>query len=248
MDKLIHQSTYGLSSDPLAQFAVVFAALVHDVDHPGVSNEQLQSEKAAIAVKYRYKSSAEQHAINTAWELLHHSTFASLRSAVLACDHDSQRFRQMLVNTVMATDLVDDELIQARENRWQQAFHGQRRNPARQTTCVMEHLVLLASLSYAVQGWQTFCKWNERLYLENHRAFVAGRGLHDPTRSWITTNRIFFVEVVVPLTKRLKECAVFGGAAETFLVRATENKLKWKAFGNEICAEMVGKRVKGIGF
>ena len=28
-------STYGISADPLAQFAVVFAALVHDVDHTG---------------------------------------------------------------------------------------------------------------------------------------------------------------------------------------------------------------------
>lgn len=28
----IHDSTYGISSDPLALFAVVFSALIHDVD------------------------------------------------------------------------------------------------------------------------------------------------------------------------------------------------------------------------
>lgn len=34
----------GISSDPLSQFAVVFGALIHDVDHVGVSNAQLIKE------------------------------------------------------------------------------------------------------------------------------------------------------------------------------------------------------------
>eukprot|EP00980_Cylindrotheca_fusiformis_P025515 scaffold13958_cov118-Cylindrotheca_fusiformis.AAC.1 len=32
---------YGITSDPLTQFAVVFSAVIHDVDHPGVPNTQL---------------------------------------------------------------------------------------------------------------------------------------------------------------------------------------------------------------
>jgi len=31
--KQINDCTYGLSSDPLMQFVVVFAALIHDIDH-----------------------------------------------------------------------------------------------------------------------------------------------------------------------------------------------------------------------
>lgn len=41
-----------LQSDPLAQFAVVFSALIHDVDHTGVPNAQLVLEKAQIATYY----------------------------------------------------------------------------------------------------------------------------------------------------------------------------------------------------
>ena len=33
--------TYGITADPLTQFACVFSALIHDLDHPGVPNSQL---------------------------------------------------------------------------------------------------------------------------------------------------------------------------------------------------------------
>lgn len=31
----LHDHTYGITSDPLTQFACVFSSLIHDVDHPG---------------------------------------------------------------------------------------------------------------------------------------------------------------------------------------------------------------------
>jgi hypothetical protein len=37
----VHNSTFGISSDPIAQFAIVFSALIHDVDHTGLTNAQL---------------------------------------------------------------------------------------------------------------------------------------------------------------------------------------------------------------
>lgn len=34
----LHRKTFGISSDPLMQFTLVFAALICDIDHPGLSN------------------------------------------------------------------------------------------------------------------------------------------------------------------------------------------------------------------
>jgi Adenylate and Guanylate cyclase catalytic domain/3'5'-cyclic nucleotide phosphodiesterase len=45
-EREIHSATFGISSDPLLQFAVVFAALIHDVDHAGLTNAQLVQQKA----------------------------------------------------------------------------------------------------------------------------------------------------------------------------------------------------------
>lgn len=33
---MLHENTYGIASDPLAHFACIFSALIHDIDHPGV--------------------------------------------------------------------------------------------------------------------------------------------------------------------------------------------------------------------
>jgi hypothetical protein len=51
----IHDHTYGITSDPLTQFACVFAALIHDVDHTGLPNIQLVKEKTALASAYNGK-------------------------------------------------------------------------------------------------------------------------------------------------------------------------------------------------
>ena len=39
--KQLHEHTYGITSDPMTQFAAVVAALIHDVDHTGVPNAQV---------------------------------------------------------------------------------------------------------------------------------------------------------------------------------------------------------------
>ena len=53
----------GISSDPLAQFAVVFSAVIHDVDHAGISNAQLIKEGAPVARFYKNQTVAEQNSL-----------------------------------------------------------------------------------------------------------------------------------------------------------------------------------------
>lgn len=58
--KSLHDHTYGLTSDPLTQLAVVMAAIFHDIQHPGVPNSQMSKEQMEIAIFYEHKSVAEQ--------------------------------------------------------------------------------------------------------------------------------------------------------------------------------------------
>lgn len=78
-----HDNTYGIL-DPLTQFAwyvlmklcmrqsnsqsplprSVFSALVHDMDHTGVSNSQLCMEQTELAARYNNQSVAEQHSLD----------------------------------------------------------------------------------------------------------------------------------------------------------------------------------------
>jgi hypothetical protein len=73
----LHDHTYGITSDPLTQFSVVLAALIHDVDHSGVSNFQLIKENHnKLSSIFKGKSVAEQNSIVLAWEKLMDSRFS----------------------------------------------------------------------------------------------------------------------------------------------------------------------------
>jgi hypothetical protein len=103
----LHDYTYGITSDPLTQFAVVFAALIHDVDHTGVPNAQLICENEALSNRYNSKSVAEQNSIDLAWSLLTEGNYKELRVAICGTTGELKRFRQLVVNAILATDLAD---------------------------------------------------------------------------------------------------------------------------------------------
>lgn len=145
----LHNYTFGITSDPLAQFAVVFGALIHDVDHHGVSNKQLEKESSPIAERYKNKSIAEQNSVDRAWDLLlDREEFGELQDAIFQTEAEYKRFRQIVVNVVMATDIFDKELGDLRKNRWCKAFNGglQKQNDDhqesenRKATIVIEHV------------------------------------------------------------------------------------------------------------
>ena len=124
----LHDHTYGITSDPLTQFACAFAALIHDVDHTGVPNTTLAKEKPDLAAVFDGKSLAEQNSIVLAWELLMDPSFAELRNTISPTEPEMNRFRQLVVQTVLATDIVDKELKSLRNSRWEKAFDSATRD------------------------------------------------------------------------------------------------------------------------
>ena len=103
----MHDHTYGITSDPLTQFACAFSALIHDVDHPGVPNSQLVKENTTMAKFYKGKSVAEQNSVDLAYDLLSDGSFQDFRRTLVATADEEARFRQLVVNAVMATDVMD---------------------------------------------------------------------------------------------------------------------------------------------
>lgn len=103
----LHDHTYGITSDPMTQFSVILAALVHDLDHLGVSNFQLIKEDHKLAHIFKEKSVAEQNSIVLAWDTLMHPRFYDFRRAIYATPFELERFRQLMANTVLATDIFD---------------------------------------------------------------------------------------------------------------------------------------------
>lgn len=220
----LHDYTYGITSDPLTQFACVFAALIHDVDHYGIPNSQLIEEKAPLASRYKNRSPAEQNSVNIAWKILMKSQFASLRGYICPTDDDMCRFRQLVVNSVMATDIADKDMKALRNARWAKAFSDQvtgeseRTNINRKATIVIEHLIQASDVAHTMQHWHVYTKWNERLFQEMSLAYLVGRSDKDPVEFWYKGELGFFDFYIIPLAKKLSDCGVFGVSSDEYLV------------------------------
>lgn len=103
MNQVLHDHTYGITSDPLTQFACVLSALIHDVDHTGVPNTVLVEEDPVKAKYYKGRSVAEQNSVDLAWEMLMQQEFKEFRETLYTTKEELIRFRQLVVNSVMAT-------------------------------------------------------------------------------------------------------------------------------------------------
>jgi class 3 adenylate cyclase len=238
----LHDHTYGITSDPLTQFAVVFSALIHDVDHTGVPNSTLINENAAIAAVYNSKSVAEQNSVDIAWGILMDSDYDELRASIYSDETNLKHFRQLVVNSVMATDIMDKEANSYRSAKWDKAFNNANEVDSsittlgatnRKATIVIEHLLQASDVSHTMQHWQVFMEWNEKLFHELYRTYKEGRSDKDPSEFWYEGEIGFFDFYVIPLATKLKTCGVFGVSSDEYLNYAMSNRNEWERKGKE---------------
>lgn len=115
------RATFGLKNDPLLHLSLLFSALVHDVDHTGVSNRQLVLECDELAIMYNDQSVAEQRSLAIAFSLLMNKDYQALRS-IMFQDDDYQRFRKVVIDLVLCTDIASPERVQIVKSKWKEAF------------------------------------------------------------------------------------------------------------------------------
>lgn len=183
-------------------------------------------EKTPIAEKYKNKSIAEQNSIDLAWDLLmDEGEYRELQRAIFPTDLEFKRFRQVVVNVVMATDIFDKELSELRKKRWYKAFAAKVDDDSedpqddvnRKATIVIEHIMQASDIAHCCQHWHVYQRWNRRLFDELYTAYKAGRMGADPSNFWYDGELKFFDGYVIPLAKKLKDCGVFGVASDECL-------------------------------
>jgi hypothetical protein len=246
--------TYGIPSDPLTRFACVFSALIHDVGHPGVTNMRLVQEKDRLALNYKGMSIAEQNSVDLAWNLLMNTKFEPLVSTICRDTVELARFRQLVVNSVMATDISDKNLNNLRRDRWDKAFseppntENQTVAVNRKATIMIEHLMQAADMSHTMQHWNVYQKWNARLFKEMYKAYIAGRSSKDPSEFWYQGELDFFDSFVIPLATKLVHCGVFAaadGASSEYVQYATQNRNEWEQKGKSVVLTLVARVKRG---
>jgi 3'5'-cyclic nucleotide phosphodiesterase len=129
-----------------------------------VSNAQLVKEGVHMATMYKNRSVAEQNSFDLSYNLLLDPMFGTLRKFLFPTETELVRFRQLVVNSVMATDIVDQDLKALRNARWDKAFKNAtgKEDPRdavnRKATIVIEHIIQASDISHTMQVSETcFC-------------------------------------------------------------------------------------------
>jgi 3'5'-cyclic nucleotide phosphodiesterase len=195
-----------------------------------------------MAELYRNKSVAEQNSFDLAWDLLMERGFQNLRKCIYVNQEEFHRFRQLVVNGVIATDIVDKDLKARRNNRWDTAFDPSQvagmRGKTLKATIIIEHLIQASDVAHTMQHWTVYRRWNEKFYRECYKAYKQGRADNDPTDGWYKGELGFFDFYIIPLAKKLKECGVFGVSSDEYLIYAQQNREEWEKRGEQIVEEM----------
>jgi len=244
----VYNKSSGISSDPLAQLALVFATLINDVDHQGIPNSQHVFEKSYLADKFNNRCISEQHALDICWAHFMEGEFDELRAAIFSSTSELKRFRQIIVNCILATDIEDDQLVHFRKKRWDKAFVAGRRddspaNRDRRATILLEMIMQTADMFHAIQNWHLYTNWNERHFSEMYKVYQDKRLSQDPTIFWYKSELLFFDEHAIPLANQMKECGKFGTTAEDYLSWSLANRQQWAIKGNDLVASMVARHV-----
>lgn len=257
----------GVATGPWTQFALTFAALIHDMDHSGVPNAQLIKEGAVVADAYRNRSVAEQNSIELAWNLLLEPSYKELRDSIFLSRAEMTNFRRLVVTAVMATDVADKELAALRKSRAAEALHASRdllsvnavkfkdslsigivednsdMNLARcKATFVVETLMQAADISHTMGSFEMYSKWNKKLFNEMYTAYLNGRGEKDPSHTWYQGEIDFFDHYIIPLARNLSECGINIEASKKFVENAKENRRLWEVEGEALVERYIARR------
>ncbi|XP_056143351.1 cAMP-specific 3',5'-cyclic phosphodiesterase 4C [Lampris incognitus] len=106
----VTQSTHVLLSTPaldavftdLEILAALFAAAIHDVDHPGVSNQFLINTNSELALMYNDESVLENHHLAVGFKLLHEENCDIFQNL---SKRQRQSLRKLVIDMVLATDM-----------------------------------------------------------------------------------------------------------------------------------------------
>jgi 3'5'-cyclic nucleotide phosphodiesterase len=238
--------SFVMAKHPLTQFAILFAALIHDVDHPGVSNAQQVQEQTVAAVRFAGQSVAEQHSFTMAWSMLMEPQYIDLHKVLFSNKDDLELFRQVVVNAVMATDLFDANLKQVREERWQLSRWS---DPATtdknndddaslassRASCLVDFIVQLSDVAHTMQHFTIYKKWNLRHFDEMSTSYYNGRaGDRNPAVTWYDGEIAFLDNYVV----------MFGVLGDEFLAYVQDNRVEWQAKGRDIVLQAFTSHTK----
>jgi hypothetical protein len=98
-------------------FVMIFACLIHDVEHLGRSNKILAEQKHKLARKFKGPS-AERNSIQTAMDVMFRSKYKNIRKALFPTIQAKFEFGRCIYWAILCTDIASSERLQNCKSRF----------------------------------------------------------------------------------------------------------------------------------
>jgi hypothetical protein len=110
---------------------------------------------------------------------------------------ECDRFRQLYINYVIATDVLDKVLTSFRNERWNKAFAPDSTIITEEeiwhcmAPITIEYIIQSSDVAHTMQHWHVYQRWKKSLSKEIHAAYKAGKGDEDYVRELCNDTQSF---------------------------------------------------------
>ncbi|KAM6948818.1 3',5'-cyclic-AMP phosphodiesterase 4C-like isoform 2-T2 [Aplochiton taeniatus] len=208
------QSTHVLLSTPALEavftdleiLAALFASAIHDVDHPGVSNQFLINTNSELALMYNDSSVLENHHLAVGFKLLQEDNCDIFQNL---SKRESQSLRKMVIDMVLATDMSKHmnllaDLKTMVETKKVTSLGMLLLDNYSDRIQVLQNMVHCADLSNPTKPLELYRQWTDRIMVE---FFTQGdrerdKGMEispmcDKHNASIEKNQVGFIDYIV---------------------------------------------------
>ncbi|KNC99241.1 uncharacterized protein SPPG_05497 [Spizellomyces punctatus DAOM BR117] len=156
--------TSTLNPTDLECFAAYLAAIIHDLDHPGVNNNFLIVTQNPKAILYNDRSVLENHHLATGFSIM-----LKEENNILAAfsTEDARKVREQVIDMVMATDMAGHFTTLAMfKNKVSAAGTFDPQLNPDDRALLFRMLIKCADVSNLTREWPVYCAWLDRLIKE----------------------------------------------------------------------------------
>ncbi|NXP12947.1 PDE4D phosphodiesterase, partial [Thinocorus orbignyianus] len=175
----VAQSTHVLLSTPALEavftdleiMAAIFASAIHDVDHPGVSNQFLINTNSELALMYNDASVLENHHLAVGFKLLQEENCDIFQNLT---KKQRQSLRKMAIDMVLATDMSKHmnllaDLKTMVETKKVTSLGVLLLDNYSDRIQVLQNMVHCADLSNPTKPLELYRQWTDRIMVEFFR-------------------------------------------------------------------------------
>jgi hypothetical protein len=236
----LSQGRCDLRLKPWEEFGLLLAAMVHDVEHPGLNNSFLVKTSDSLAVAYNDGSPLENHHISTAFMVMfdrpRHNVLERFPKDAL------KKVRALMIRCVLATDMAVSfnevgkmkNLLAAVNAAGQEGGIAALLTDQKHIEQVMVMVLKLSDVSHTARAFDTHYKWSVRCVsefynqgdLEKERGMPV-LGFMDREVDYLPKSQIGFTKfVVVPMFKTLEQ--VYPTVVPSLLENISNNIQRWE--------------------